>query len=180
MHPDERSDKPQARCPICGMQMVALAALPRPTTVPAALRTAVDFAMEHYLELGRLLASDTTDGVARQARGLREAAERLLADLRRHPDEAPAALGDAARRLAEAAARITGQRIDDDRVAFVEIGAAMEQIVALVRPDPRRFDKIYIFHCPMTKGDWLQTTPEMKNPFYGRAMLKCGELKETR
>ena len=180
MHPDERSDKPQARCPICGMQMVALAALPRPTTVPAALRTGVDFAMEHYLELQRLLASDTTAGVARQARGLREAAERLLADLRRHPDEAPAALGDAARRLAEAAARMTGQRIDEDRVAFVEIGAAMEQIVALVRPDPRRFGKIYIFHCPMTKGDWLQTTPEMKNPFYGRAMLKCGELKETR
>ncbi len=180
MHPDERSDDPQARCPICGMQLVPQAALPRPTTVPAALRTAVNFAMEHYLQIQRLLAADTTEGLDRQARGLAEAADRLLADLRRHPDEAPDQVRAATQELLAAAQRLSGQPLDEARVTFVRIGAAMEQLVDHIRPDRQRFETIYIFHCPMTKGDWLQTTPEMKNPFYGRAMLKCGELKSRR
>lgn len=40
-------------------------------------------------------------------------------------------------------------------------------------------EKIWIFECPMSPvlgtGRWLQRTPELKNPFFGSAMLSCGE-----
>ena len=40
-------------------------------------------------------------------------------------------------------------------------------------------EKIWIFECPMSPvlgtGRWLQRTAELKNPFFGSAMLRCGE-----
>jgi Cu(I)/Ag(I) efflux system membrane fusion protein len=38
---------------------------------------------------------------------------------------------------------------------------------------------VIVFHCPMAfdgKGaDWLQDNPDLKNPYFGEAMLTCGE-----
>jgi membrane fusion protein, copper/silver efflux system len=42
---------------------------------------------------------------------------------------------------------------------------------------------MYYFHCPMAfnkKGaDWLENDKTAKNPYFGKSMLGCGELKET-
>ena len=35
----------------------------------------------------------------------------------------------------------------------------------------------YIMHCPMLKKDWVQTSKTVSNPYGGKAMLTCGELK---
>ena len=38
------------------------------------------------------------------------------------------------------------------------------------------------YFCPMVKqgeGDWLQAEGELVNPYYGSAMLHCGELVRT-
>ena len=32
-------------------------------------------------------------------------------------------------------------------------------------------------YCPMVKSSWLQTEKEVRNPYYGKSMLTCGELK---
>ncbi len=32
-------------------------------------------------------------------------------------------------------------------------------------------------YCPMVKASWLQTDRAIRNPYMGRAMLSCGELK---
>ena len=32
----------------------------------------------------------------------------------------------------------------------------------------------------MSKGDWVQTTADKANPYYGFKMLKCGELQEVK
>jgi hypothetical protein len=32
-------------------------------------------------------------------------------------------------------------------------------------------------YCPMVKAGWLQTETDIKNPYMGRDMLSCGELK---
>lgn len=34
------------------------------------------------------------------------------------------------------------------------------------------------FYCPMAKKLWLQADKEVGNPYYGKSMLKCGELQE--
>ncbi|MEG3657728.1 metal transporter [Arenibacter palladensis] len=39
---------------------------------------------------------------------------------------------------------------------------------------------LYVMHCTMVnnnKGaDWFSTSKEIKNPYYGQAMLTCGEV----
>ncbi len=42
---------------------------------------------------------------------------------------------------------------------------------------------IYLMHCPMAldnKGaDWLQKDPELRNPYFGSMMLRCGAIREV-
>lgn len=38
---------------------------------------------------------------------------------------------------------------------------------------------IYQAYCPMKKASWLSAEKEIKNPYYGTAMLSCGEVTQT-
>jgi hypothetical protein len=40
-------------------------------------------------------------------------------------------------------------------------------------------EPIYYQYCPMKKAYWLSAVKTIKNPYYGSAMLTCGEVKET-
>jgi len=43
-------------------------------------------------------------------------------------------------------------------------------------------NKVFVIHCPMFGGDgadWISTSKEVKNPYFGQSMLTCGDLKET-
>jgi hypothetical protein len=169
-----RSDNPGA-CPTCGMRLVAADSLQVPATAPAAVTLQMDYLFEHYLELHKRLASDSSDGVAMQALGLVGAVDEIIEQLN-HPDiDLPDEFATAARRLRAAAVQMTGENLEADRVTFVALGNAMRVLVDHVRPNTSRYPKIYIYHCPMTKGDWLQAHDQMANPFYGFKMLKCGE-----
>ena len=179
MHPEQTSAT-HGTCPICGMQLVSADALPRPASVPAAIETQVNFLMEHYLELQRRFASDSVKEVPLHALGLVGAADELLRLADDPAAKPPAGFFDAVRTLRAAALKLAGKDLDADRVTFVELSGAMRRIVEGVRPDTKQFPKLFIFHCPMTKGDWIQTTEEMANPFYGYKMLKCGEPVETK
>ena len=42
---------------------------------------------------------------------------------------------------------------------------------------------IYVQHCPMADdnagADWLSLDKEIRNPYFGDKMLKCGSVAET-
>ena len=38
---------------------------------------------------------------------------------------------------------------------------------------------VYKAYCPMKKAYWLSAEKEIKNPYYGSAMLSCGSVMET-
>ena len=44
-------------------------------------------------------------------------------------------------------------------------------------------EKVYIEFCPMVDGNkgayWLSLEKEIRNPYYGESMLKCGEVSGT-
>jgi len=180
MHPLRAVSDQRGTCPICGMQLVAAKLLANPTTAPAAIATQVNFLMEHYLELQKRFASDRGADTALHALGLVGAADEILRRTDQPDVASGAALADAVRALRAAAVKTTGKSLDDDRATFVALSNAMRKIVDIARPDPARYPRIYIYHCPMTKGDWLQTTDQMANPFYGFKMLKCGALQATK
>lgn len=40
-------------------------------------------------------------------------------------------------------------------------------------------EPIYQAYCPMKKANWLSNEKTIKNPYYGNAMLSCGQVVET-
>jgi len=72
------------------------------------------------------------------------------------------------------------KNIEEVRIAFQPVSNAMIALSNTFKP----YDKIlYVQHCPMAdnnKGaDWLSLSKEIKNPYFGEAMLTCGEVKST-
>ncbi|MCH8052927.1 MAG: efflux RND transporter periplasmic adaptor subunit [Planctomycetes bacterium] len=179
MHADERASQ-TGTCSICGMLLVRSDLLPRPQTAPAKIAAQMNYIMEHYLELQRLLASDRPSGTALHALGLASASEKLAEQLNDPDVDLPQAVVEAATQLRHAAVKITAKDLQADRVTLVELSAAVRTLVGHVRPDRTRWPKLFIYHCPLSKGDWIQATEGKANPYYGFKMLKCGELQEVK
>ncbi len=176
MHPRQvRAERPET-CSICGMQLVAEAALKRPAAAPEHVTAQMEYILEHYLEVQRLLASDRTTGLTLHALGLASASEELLKHLGDPGVQLPAEVPAAAKELHASSLKITG-KLAADRVTFVDLSAAVRTLVEHARPDRTRWPKLYLYHCPMSKGEWLQPAEDKANPYYGFKMLNCGELK---
>ena len=176
MHPDSQKAPMRSACSLCGMQMVSEAALKRPTAAPEHVAAQMNYIMEHYLEVQRLLASDRTTDLALHALGLASATEDLSKHARDPAAGVPPEVAVAAAKLHAAALKMTGT-LTSDRVTFVDLSAAMRTLVSIARPDSTRWPKLWIYHCPMSKGDWLQASESKRNPYYGFQMLNSGELK---
>jgi hypothetical protein len=177
MHPEQVRMSQSGKCPICGMQLVNAESFHLPQAAPEQIAAQMNYIMEHYLEIQRLLASDRTTDVARNALGLAGASEELAKHVRSPDVKLSPDVAEAAEKLHAAALRMTGTSLTEDRVVFVDISASVRTLVSHARPDRARWPKIYIYHCPMSKGDWLQATEDKANPYYGFKMLKCGELR---
>ena len=69
--------------------------------------------------------------------------------------------------------------IETVRKHFVTLST---QIVMLAKTFDPTEGTLYIQHCPMADqdngADWISTEKEIKNPYFGASMLKCGEVKE--
>ena len=66
------------------------------------------------------------------------------------------------------------------RAAFTPLSS---DIIALMKTTDIESGKMYVNFCPMANdgkgGYWLSSNNEIKNPYYGKSMLKCGEVKEV-
>lgn len=61
--------------------------------------------------------------------------------------------------------------LDEARIAFSKLSEQAEKMTA-------GQSGYYIMHCPMKKKDWVQTSEKVENPYGGREMLGCGEVKK--
>ena len=52
-------------------------------------------------------------------------------------------------------------------------------MVALAKTVKLGDQPIYQAYCPMKKANWLSNDKAIKNPYYGNAMLTCGQVVET-
>ena len=88
-------------------------------------------------------------------------------------NEANAAVATAAQKIA------AESNVNAQRTAFSELTAAMEaQLEGALASG-----EIYKQYCPMAfegKGDsWFSNSKEIRNPYYGDKMLKCGRVEAT-
>lgn len=70
--------------------------------------------------------------------------------------------------------------IEAQRKSFQMITFNLHDVVQLIGYDN---SKVYLLHCPMafnnSGADWLSADTEIKNPYYGSKMLKCGFVKDS-
>ena len=52
-------------------------------------------------------------------------------------------------------------------------------MAALAKAVKLSSQSIYQAYCPMKKANWLSNSKEIKNPYFGSAMLTCGKVVET-
>lgn len=135
-----------------GAVLMLLAAASRPASDP------LEPIVEPYLKIHAALAADKIDGIGVHAGTIAERAARI---------DDGAAIAAAARKLA-AATDIKGAR-----AAFGELSAKM---IERVKGKPE--GGLKVAYCPMAGKSWLQKGNEILNPYYGDAMLGCGDFKK--
>jgi hypothetical protein len=114
-----------------------------------------------YLEIQAQLAADKVEGLEASATALSTAAASLG-----KPGEAIVA-----------AARVLGQAADLEaaREAF---GPLSDAVIAAAKAEEwKGLDDVKVAYCPMVNRSWLQKGDSIRNPFYGSAMLTCGEIQ---
>ncbi|WP_207495771.1 DUF3347 domain-containing protein [Aridibaculum aurantiacum] len=83
--------------------------------------------------------------------------------------------------IASAAAKITTAKdLETQRKHYETLSNEMTK---LVKQAGLESGQVYVQHCPMAFNDkgasWLSSNEEIRNPYFGDKMLKCGEVKET-
>lgn len=118
--------------------------------------------LEPYLQVQVALSSDAFAGVSAPAQILAKETAALGAD--------GADVASGARKLAAA------KDIATARTAFGEVSTALtayaEKTKSGLGPGVR------VAFCPMVSKPWLTRDKEIRNPYYGAAMLSCGSFKK--
>jgi Cu(I)/Ag(I) efflux system membrane fusion protein len=138
-------------------------------TLVAEANAALQSTVGAYLELQQNLANDDFGAAKLSLTKLLEAAKQL---------EDVETLGALVAERTEVAAR--REDIEALRIEFKKITA---RTVTLIRRYGGGLQtELFVAHCPMAMNDngadWLQTSEEIRNPYFGASMLMCGEIKE--
>lgn len=123
-----------------------------------------------YLAIHKALAADSEKGVAAAARKLVKLAGKVDAGSvsgkhKEHYKGIPAKIKAAAGELAEA------KGIKARREAFKKLSRPLAMWVTMSEPEG-----LSVVFCSMAKGSWLQRDKPIANPYYGKEMLRCGEV----
>ena len=123
------------------------------TDIPAAV-------LDGYLSIHAALAGDSLEGVRPSAEALAKAGQ---------------GMGPSGSALAEAAGKLAAASdIKAARAAFGDLSDAMRAMAG----EGTGGTDVRLAYCPMVKKYWLQKGTEIANPYYGSAMLRCGEFKK--
>ena len=148
---------------------------------PASFQALLRAAVEAYYPVQQALANDDAPVGAKAATALREALDKvdmalLSGDAHREWMGRLKALEQALAAFQEAGVDIARQRS-----AFETLSHALIQTVDQFGLGPGA--ETHVVHCPMAfdnKGaDWLQAGKEVRNPYFGAAMVKCGAVTRS-
>lgn len=68
------------------------------------------------------------------------------------------------------------KELQHQREHFADFSINMAALLKTVKLTDK---PVYQAYCPMKKAYWLSNTKEIKNPYYGSAMLTCGKVTDT-
>ena len=129
-----------------------------------------------YLAVNNALAADNSKGAAEAGKSILSGLENvdmnsIAANKMKQFMELSADVKENAEHIRDNAGKIDHQR---EHLEFLSKDV-LDLIALLGAPQ-----KLYQIHCPMAsneKGaDWISDSKEVKNPYFGNAMLGCGEV----
>ncbi len=135
-----------------------------------------------YIELKNALTDDNTNMAQKEAQNVKKALSKVDMSL---------LLGDAhnvwmnsLKPLKKAVVVIQNSKeIGTQRQAFLILGKNLSDAIKTLGVETENKQPLYLEFCPMADsnngGYWLSYEKEIKNPFFGKAMLTCGEVKAT-
>lgn len=153
------------RRPVAIVAALALTAVALLLAAPLRAHEAKEVAPEFlgdYLKMQTALAADSAVGVAETAAVIVKAAGSYA----NHSADKPAY--DA---LAAAAAKVDGKDLATLREQFKSFSIAMDTFLRGAGAKGWQ-----LFYCPMAEGYWIQSDAEVRNPYFGKSMLRCGDV----
>ena len=127
-----------------------------------ALMAPVKSGYRHYLMIQTELAKDSVKGLDQHAGAIAKAIK---------GDEMKMLSLDVAK---QAEALAATKDLKAAREAFKPLSTSLIKYLADQKAGKGTYHEAY---CPMVKASWLQTGTAIVNPYMGKAMLDCGELK---
>ncbi len=129
---------------------------------------------QSYFELKDALVDSDQEAAVKIASKMAENLRKIDTDTR--PDQVEALQNMREHLTAlEAASSIDQQRVHFQRIS--------EALISMARPLGSADQPIYLQYCPMANQNkgayWLSLESDIKNPYYGEAMLRCGEVRAT-
>jgi hypothetical protein len=118
--------------------------------------------LDNYLAIQKELTKDSIKGVDEHATAIAKAVK---------GDDMKMLPPDVAR---QAEALAAAKDIKKAREAFKPLSASLVKYLSDNKAGKGTYHEAY---CPMAKANWLQTENQVRNPYYGKSMLDCGELK---
>ena len=127
-----------------------------------ALMEPVKTVFDDYLKIGAALAKDSLDGVPARAKAMAQAIQ----------GDSMKMLPPEAAKQAQALAQATD--LAGARKAFKPLSESLIKYLADHRVPAGTYHEVF---CPMAKASWLQADKTVANPYFGKAMLHCGQIK---
>jgi len=122
-------------------------------------------AYEHYAHLKDALIASKSDEAKKASEELKNALKNV---------KGSASALTAATKLAAA------KNIEEQRLLFSTLS---NEMTSLVKGGQLASGSLYLEYCPMANDNegayWLSNEKQIRNPYFGDAMLKCGSVKET-
>jgi hypothetical protein len=113
-----------------------------------------------YLEIQAQLAADKTDGIKGPAAEIVKNAAQV----------------EGGKEIAASAKEL--ERTGDIKTAREAFGKLSTAVIAAVKASGGGIEGLKLGYCPMAAASWLQKDGQVRNPYYGSAMLTCGELRD--
>lgn len=148
------------------------------SNVDAKASASIKEIVDHYLHIKNALANDDAGEAASGAKAMENAIDKLDKSLLTAEQKTAYDANEA--EMKEHAEHITknGDNIKHQRSHFVMMSEVVYDLVknfGAGRP-------VYHDHCPMARDNqgamWLSEVKEIKNPYFGSAMFKCGRVEE--
>ncbi|MDX5340334.1 MAG: efflux RND transporter periplasmic adaptor subunit [Cyclobacteriaceae bacterium] len=148
-------------------------------TIGSKAKEALKPVIDAYLDMKDALVNDDATQAQAYAQKLKEELGKINMALFTGESHNVWMKHSTALKTSTAKASIT-EDIEELRASFIEISSQLKMLVETFRPYNQT---LYVQFCPMANNNrganWLSLEREVKNPYFGEAMLSCGEVKAT-